>query len=463
MSAARASGAVPPIDNAILPAPSTRTAEPGLALVRRSRRYASGFLGSENTLTRNALFVMLTTLVNAGLGAIYWSVAAHRFSPSAIGVATAVVSAMMLASLITCSGLGTTLLEILPHRHGEAWSRAVAAVFAAGAVAGCIAGLICVAVLPMTSTHLNDLRTLGWMIAVPLSVSFFSAATLTDYLFLAEKRADLSLARTTTFGVVKIGLVIVAAAAFGHGTALGVYLTWGAALLVSLGPAWVFATRLLKRSVRAAWHGLGGELRTFRGSIAGHHLLNALALLTGYMLPLVVTIRLSTNANAYFYIAWMVGNIFFVISASASGSFMAEASAHPERLMHLAVKTFRLVLVVLAPVALGVILLGHFALGLFGATYASRGYGLLMILLASAIPDAITNISVVVLRVQRRFAAAATINGVIAVATIGGAWLLARRDGLDGIGWAWAIAQCMGCVVVMILWAGGQARRRGVA
>ena len=53
---------------------------------------------------------------------------------------------------------------------------------------------------------------------------------------------------------------------------------------------------------------------------------NALPL---YLLPVIVVTRLSATANAYFYITWMVGGIFFMISSAVGSSLFAEGSNEP--------------------------------------------------------------------------------------------------------------------------------------
>jgi hypothetical protein len=85
---------------------------------------------------------------------------------------------------------------------------------------------------------------------------------------------------------------------------------------------------------------------------------------------------------------------------------------------------------------------------LFGPSYPEHGFTLLMILAISAVPDAITNIYVSVLRVRGRLRFAAVINLTMAVITLGLGWILLPILGIAGGGWAWLIAQSTGSLMV---------------
>ena len=183
------------------------------------------------------------------------------------------------------------------------------------------------------------------------------------------------------------------------------------------------------------------------GSLAGHHAINLSAAATIYALPLLVTTRLSTTANAYFYVTWMVAGVFLVVSPSVASALFAEGSRAPAELAR-QIRTAGLVIVSLV-VPLGTILaiLGRRVLAIFGGGYASHGYVLLLIVIAGALPDAATTLVVAALRVQRRLREAAALNIGIAVLTLTLAWAFLPRFGVTGAGVAWLVAQVAGMLV----------------
>ena len=89
---------------------------------------------------------------------------------------------------------------------------------------------------------------------------------------------------------------------------------------------------------------------------------------------------------------------------------------------------------------------GRFILGLFGSAYAAAGYGLLILLAISALPDAVSNVAVVVFRVTCRLGYSTALNLGMLVMTLVGAWVLMPRLGIAGVGVAWLGAQTIGAI-----------------
>ncbi len=154
--------------------------------------------------------------------------------------------------------------------------------------------------------------------------------------------------------------------------------------------------------------------------------------------------------GAFFYTTWMVGSLFFTISAAASASLFAEGGYAPDELRHQRRRTVRLIAALLAPVMVGMLVAGPLVLGLFGAQYAAAGYPLLVLLVISAVPDAVTNVGVAQWRVQGRTGLVAALNIGMATVTLVGTWLLAPHLGVVAPGWAWLTAQTLGTVVVLL-------------
>ncbi|HET8853324.1 MAG TPA: polysaccharide biosynthesis C-terminal domain-containing protein, partial [Ktedonobacteraceae bacterium] len=103
--------------------------------------------------------------------------------------------------------------------------------------------------------------------------------------------------------------------------------------------------------------------------------------------------------------------------------------------------------ILLCPAMLICFLGGRYIMLLFGPDYAQHGLLLLMIFTIAAVPDAVTNIYVSVLRVQRRLRHAALLNLSMALLTLALAWMLLPTLGIVGAGWAFLIAQSAGSLV----------------
>jgi len=79
------------------------------------------------------------------------------------------------------------------------------------------------------------------------------------------------------------------------------------------------------------------------------------------------------------------------------------------------------------------------------------------------VPDAITNIYVSVLRVQRRLRFAALLQLSMAALTWVLAWIWLPVLGIAGVGWAWLIAQVAGSLVAGVDVIRIRRHRRGIS
>jgi O-antigen/teichoic acid export membrane protein len=93
-------------------------------------------------------------------------------------------------------------------------------------------------------------------------------------------------------------------------------------------------------------------------------------------------------------------------------------------------------------------------LGLFGADYAHHST-LLVLLLMATLPDAVVNVAVAILRVQRRLVSVAAVTVTGAVITIGGTlliWLLMPDLGITGAGWAALASAVIVATTLAVKW-----------
>ena len=183
-------------------------------------------------------------------------------------------------------------------------------------------------------------------------------------------------------------------------------------------------------------------------ALAAHHAINLGNLAPLLLLPVLVTARLSTVDTAYFYTAWKVGGLFFMVSPAVASSLFAEGSHATEQVGRRARSSVMVIAALLLPAMVFFVPAGRAVLGIFGSEYARHGYGLLMVLLASAVPDAVTNVYFSVLRVQGRLRFAALLNIAMAGSTLLLAWLLLPSMGIVGGGVAWLLVQIGGSIVV---------------
>lgn len=401
-----------------------------------------------DSLLRNSIYIMATTVATSAIGYLYWIVATHIYSAPDVGLTSALSGFMALSSTLANMGIGATLIQTLPRRaSGYAWSLTLNAGLATGTVTSLLAGIIAVVVLPLFSHQFaivwhNAAYALIFIAGVPL----FTIATLLDQAFVAERATSNLLGHSIAYALLRFPLMVL----FAPLRVLGIFSSSILALVVTLIGTRLLLVPRLGRAYCFAVRGMMEQVRGMLSSLVGHHFINIGGLMPMYLLPVLVTVKLSATDNAYFYTTSMVGSIFFMISPAVATSLFAEGSHGADDVLRKVRNSALITGLLLGPAMLIMFLVGRYVLLLFGPRYAEHGQLLLMILVADAVPDAITNIYVSVLRVQGRLRTAAILNLSMAALTLVLAWILLPILGIVGAGWAYLIAQLTGSLIAGI-------------
>jgi O-antigen/teichoic acid export membrane protein len=446
-------------------------------------RWVPGYLQRARTdsLVRNSLYIMASTIVTAGLGYIFWAFAAHEFTSQEVGISSAVISLCSTAALLTYLGSSAILIERLPltERSSE-WTAILIRVCFVTAAVTAIATAVSVPILHASEDYRSFFNSEAPIIIAVVGAAAWTLVNLLGAAFIAARRAGRFLSIQSLVSAAKVLLVIpLAAAGFG---ARGLVLAWvGSAILgAGAGITWLVPGMKLGRrpglrprrraSVESKSRShLRGNARHRRGhqwpntATVGHwlgqHLTSVGGTLIPLLLPVLVVIRLGVTQNAYFYITQMMGAAFFMVSPSVAQAVFAEGSKAQSDLRTVVVKALKVIAALLIPAIVIMIVGGRLILGFFGASYSRAGYGLLVLLALAALPDAVSNVGVVVCRVSQRLGYSAVLNLTIGIMTLGGAWALMPKLGILGVGVAWLAAQSIGAIASLPTYS--QLRRPG--
>ena len=404
--------------------------------------------GANRAILVNAGSLVATTGVTAGLGFVYWLVAAHHFSAGAVGLASASISAMTLLGYVGMLGLGTMLMGELPLQKGRESSLISTAVLLSG-LAGGLLGLMFAGVAPLLVRDFEPLRASIGMVAVfAVGVALASASLVADQALIGLLRGDMQLTRNAVFAVVKLGALLLVSLWVNQKTGMTIYATWIVGSLVSL------AALAALGSVRG-WFSPGDRpqwsaLRGLRRMALGHHGLNLALQFPVLGLPIVVTASLTAAFNAYFYVAWMVAVSFVWVVPAALCLVLYTVSSKTPGLLRRAIR-FTLAVSLVAGVLSNLILpiIGGPVLRLFGRTYADHAGPTLAILVVTVFPLIIKDHFVSVSRIDRRLTRATvmvTVGGLfeLIVASIG-----AHIGGLAGLSLGWAMVICIQAVLML--------------
>jgi O-antigen/teichoic acid export membrane protein len=433
-------------------------------------RFLSDFLrrAGSDSLVRNSLYLMASTVITAGLGYVFWAIAAHAFTRQEVGIGSAIISLCGTMAMLTYLGSSAMLIERLPGSEcSSAWTTILVRACLATALVTAVATALAVPVL-MTSTNYR----IFFNSPSPIIIAIIGSAAWTLFsllvtAFVSARRAGRYLSICTLVSAAKV-LFVLPFAAVGAG-AMGVVGAWVAstALGVGVGALWLVPrmglgrrpggrrrreavkSDRIARSDRRASHRRSSVVVPSTASmrrLLGQHLTSTGGALTPLVLPLLVVLRLGVELNAYFYITWMVGAVFFMVSPSVATAVFAEGVRADADLHRAVVKALLVSFVLLAPAIMIMIIGGKLVLGLFGAPYAAAGYGLLILLAISALPDAVSNVAISIFRVTERLTYSTLLNLGIFGTTVLGAWFLMPSLGIAGVGVAWLGAQTLGAI-----------------
>ena len=403
------------------------------------------WINANRIILINAGSLICTTFITSVLGFVYWWLAARLFSPEAVGLASAAISAMLLLGTVALLGLGTLLIGELPRQRGMEASLISAALILVGGVGGCL-GIVFAVVAPYLSADFQVLGAdIGTIALLAAGVSLTAVTLVLDQALIGLLRGELQLWRNTLFAGVKLAALFVTGLWLSHTSGLTIYATWTVGNALSLAALAGFAVlkgKWSRRSYLPHW----GLLRKLGPTALKHHALNLTLDAPVLILPVLVTVLLSATTNAWFYVSWNIASIANIISVALTTTLYAVSSAQPTLLARKIRVTLSLAFLASALTSCVLLPGTTQVLGLFGHSYAQQAAWSLRILALESFPFIIKNHYIAVCRIQGRVALAARVTIATGLLELGGSALGAYLGGLTGLSLGWFAAVCIEAV-----------------
>jgi O-antigen/teichoic acid export membrane protein len=400
-------------------------------------------------LFRNAYALMLNTVVNSGLGLVYWIVAARAFTDAQVGRGSALVSLMVLVSTLTQLNFAGALVRFLPR----AGTKAGSLIRGAYGIASAVAVLGTVAVMAYCHFALSPGDPL-W-VSLPFA-AWFVVSTTAWSLFNLQDAALTGLASAIwvplengTYGLVKLVLLVVVA----HTSlADGVFTSWSLPVIALIVPLnLLIFGRILPRRAKPDEDQPDEEVpgrATLRRYIAGDYAAQLFSQLSSTFLPVLVVSLLGAEQAAYFLPAQTIFAAMGALSMSITSALVVEAAKDPAHAHRHALAVLRRICVIVLPAAVVVMLAPPLVLSLFGAHYRDGATTVLQLMMASLFPRVVVSLYVTKCRLENRTFLLAVLQSVQAVILIACTILLAPTLGLAAVGWAALAAEVVPCVAV---------------
>lgn len=312
-------------------------------------------------LYKNSLFIMLTSISSSGFGFFFWVLAAKLYSPQDVGIATALISSMMFLVLLSRFGLDFSIIRFFPMHDKSRIFSTSALITTSFAV---IFGVIFIVGVNVFSPELSFLKS-PWNASIFLIfLTASSISALIGISFVAIRRAGFQFLQSIIVGI-RIPLLIPLTLL----GAIGIFVAVGSSFVLAL---FVVLVLLVHSGIRLRIVVDRGFLNEAFHFSTGNYLAGLFMTAPIMILPIMVLNTLGSEQAAYYYIAFAIAALLFMIPNAISTSLFVEGS-YSEALKQTVVKSLIVIFSLLIPAVAVLYVCSVCLLGMVGADYAAGG------------------------------------------------------------------------------------------
>lgn len=319
---------------------------------------------------------MLNISLLSVVGFFFWLVAARLYTPFEIGIATTLFSSVMLLSGLSSLGLNSGLLRFIPT--SKKFEKKVNSSLLTVAVVSAILSLFYVIFLPVLSPSLAFLERNPMLVAAFIFFTTISACNdilestliaLRHVAYVVIKNLFGSAARfTLLFSLIFLG---------GFGIFSSVFLGITSSMIVGF----FLLYRKTKYSFRPEF--MLNEVREMGVYSFGLFAAGQANNIPSYLLPVIITGKLSAQDTAYYFIAASVANFLYLVPKIVTTNLLVEGSYNEKRLYSHVRHSLFIIFAFYIPTAIIFLLFGSYLLQAFGKSYSDEGYALLKLMTLS--------------------------------------------------------------------------------
>jgi O-antigen/teichoic acid export membrane protein len=400
-------------------------------------------------LYRNGYALVANTAVTAAVGAVYWIIAARRYSAGDVGINAAMISSMVFLAKVAQVNMANALNRFVPSAH-SATPRLIRGAYLAAVCFAALAGSVFVIGIPWWTPDLQIIRSSTamavWFVA---AVMVWAVFVLQDAALTGLRRATWVLAENSIYGAAKLGLLVSLAVV---APGLGIFLSWTLPLVLLILPINVL---IFGRAVPDHVATTGEDRSEVDGKGFARFAVADFFASFGWvgtvnLLPVIVLALEGPEANAHFFLAWTIAVTLFSIGRNTGMSLVTEGAHEPQRLWSYGRKVFVQTTWLVVPISVVLIVFAPQVLGVFGTEYSRESSATLRLLAAAALPQTVIFLYASVVRVQRRMRALTILHLTHGVAMLALSVFLVDLVGIEGVGWAGLVTAVVIAAVLLV-------------
>ncbi|MFC1682133.1 archaeosortase/exosortase family protein [Nanoarchaeota archaeon] len=386
-----------------------------------------------DSLYKNSIYMMLSTLVMAVLGFVFWIICARLFTTENVGLATTMISVATLITSFSLLGLNAGLIRYLPKSDDK--NKKINTIFTLVTLVTIIVATIFILTLNIFSPRLLFIKeSLLLSFSFIFFMIFSSLANLVNSVFVAFRNTKYVLMKNTLFSILKLGLPFL----FVSLGAYGLFSSWMISLFISF--VFLFFILIYKFNYKPKFVFHDTIIKKIGKFSFGNYIAGFVGALPLMLLPLMITNLINPETTAYYYIAMMIASLLFMIPGSTNQSLFAEGSHSQENLKLQIIKAVKIISVLLIPGIFLTFFFGKYILLAFGKDYSLQGFRFLQIIILSGVFIGANKIFESVFKVRKKIKEILIVNLIGAITILGLSYFWINK-GLLWIGIAWSIGQ----------------------
>ena len=332
---------------------------------------------TSDALYSGSLLLLANTIGLAGLGFVFWTLAARSYAPAAVGWLAGITAGVNLLATVATLGLPNTVIRHL-SKTADPRQLAKAAVTAVAVLGGALASLcllLLTPLLPGGGPNLGGgLRPV--LLIIVLVICTAAGATL-DAGLIATRATGALLIKNLAGGIFKIGALL-ALTRFG---VAGLILAYGTGTMLAsvLGAVTLFRRLPPSQTGQPPVR----SLRRYLTFSSGNYLGTVFGILPSTVVPLEVLTISGSRQTAWFAVAFQLAGFLNFIPATAAQVVFAEAQRGALRTQ--LTKSIKAIYAMLLPAVTIMLIAAPYALRLFGDAYANSAADCLRLLAVGAL------------------------------------------------------------------------------
>jgi O-antigen/teichoic acid export membrane protein len=340
-----------------------------------------------------------------------------------VGIATALISSLLLIVAFSRFGFDTALIRFLPTQdHSRVFNTCLWITIGATIIVT-LFYLLAIDVIAPEIAFIREFALIFLILAIVSSV-----IDTTGYALLCLRKGNIKLLLNLLTGL-RLPLLI----PFVFLGSLGIFFSLGLANLVAA----IIAVVLIRRFVPLALRIDRAFVRTTFQFSSMNYLANLLNSLPALVMPILIVNLLSPENAALYYIAFAIGSLVLIVPEAMSTSFFIEGS-HGINLRKGTVMTLSVTYAALVPAVLFIVLFGDLLLNFFGSEYTTA-FNLLRLIAISSFFVTIFNLFIPLQNIRMQVRGVVAVNFLRFAIYLGLSYILLQSIGVIGAGIAWLI------------------------